>query len=348
MAGALQRIGYLKLVPKLLSDLGADAAEILEVSGLPLDGLDHAEGEIAYEAVATLIRACVERTRCGHFGLLLGHRAAAALSPEIIADILGRAPTLGTALSNVLRGQDRLANGAALYLLDRGDTIVCGFAIYQGASDVAAQLNDAVVAFAMGVLRRILSHHEMNEVYACLPRSAPREVGTYAACLGDVIQFGSQHAGLCLPKSLLDRGIPLAEPLPRDGTPPATNYELDLAVRLRRTLTVALLSDEFRLDRKVSRLGMPARTFHRRLATHGIGFRAMLDEVRFEIASELLLHSCLNICTVATILRYAETSVFTASFRRWTGCSPTAWQEKHGIDLKRMRHNPGMASRLRE
>jgi AraC-like DNA-binding protein len=348
MAGALQRIGYLTLVPKLLSDLGVDPAKILDVSGLPLDGLDHAEGEIAYEAVATLIRACVELTRCGHFGLLLGHRAAAALSPELIADILGRAPTLGTAFSNVLRRQDRLANGGALYLLDQSDTIVCGFAVYQSASNVAAQLNDAAVAVAIGMLRRILAQHEMNAVYACLPRSAPREVGTYAACLGNAIQFGSQHAGLCLPKTLLARELPLAEPLPGEGSPPATDHDLDLAVRLRRTLTVALLSDEFRLDRKVSRLGMPARTFHRRLATHGIGFRAMLDEVRFDIASELLLHSCLNICTVATILRYAETSVFTASFRRWTGCSPTAWQEKHGIDLKRTRHQPRIAGRLRE
>lgn len=348
MAGALQRIGYLKLVPKLLSDLGVDPAEILEISGLPSDGLDHTGGEIAYEAVAKLIRACVERTRCGHFGLLLGHRAADALSPALIADILGRAPTLGAALSNLLRRQDRLENGAALYLLDRGDTILCGFAVYQSASDVAAQLNDAAVAVAIGILRTILAHHEMNAVYACLPRGAPLAVGTYAACLGNVIQFGSQHAGLCLPKSFLERDIPMVEPLAREGTPPATDHDLDLAVRLRRTLTVALLSDEFRLDRKVSRLGMPARTLHRRLATHGIGFRAILDEVRFGIASELLLHSCLNICTVATILRYSEASVFTASFRRWTGCSPTAWQEKHGVDLKRPRHEPRIASRLRE
>jgi AraC-like DNA-binding protein len=338
MAGALQRIGYLTLVPKLLSDLGVDPAEILKISGLRPHGLDNANEAIPYDTVTTLIRACVERTGCGHFGLLLGHRVADALSLETVSDIFGPATTVGLALSNVVARQDRLASGTAVYLLDQGSTILCGFAIYQNSTDVAAQLNDLALAAGMGLLARILTPCEMSSIYVCLPRSAPREVGIYAAHLGNVIQFGSYYAGICLPKSLLDRPIAISHSGLVDDTPIQAKRDFGLALRLRQTLAVTLLNDEYRTNREVSRLGMPVRTFHRRLAKQGIGFQGMLDEVRLEIASELLLHTCLNISVIATILRYADTAVFTTSFRRWTGHSPTGWQEKHGVEVKRTRH----------
>jgi AraC-like DNA-binding protein len=51
-------------------------------------------------------------------------------------------------------------------------------------------------------------------------------------------------------------------------------------------------------------------------------FRAILDDVRAELARALLHDRTLSIADVAFFLQYSEQAAFHRSFRRWTGQTP--------------------------
>jgi AraC-like DNA-binding protein len=74
---------------------------------------------------------------------------------------------------------------------------------------------------------------------------------------------------------------------------------------------------------------MHRRTMHRHLQAEGRTFRQVADEVRFEIACDLLENTAMAIGQIAAVLRYSEASAFTRAFQRWSGQPPSAWRGNH-------------------
>jgi AraC-like DNA-binding protein len=67
----------------------------------------------------------------------------------------------------------------------------------------------------------------------------------------------------------------------------------------------------------------------RHLRTRGLTFRQVANEVRFEIACELLENTDMALGQIAATLKYSEPSAFTRAFRRWCGQSPSEWRASH-------------------
>ena len=76
-----------------------------------------------------------------------------------------------------------------------------------------------------------------------------------------------------------------------------------------------------RLDEVASKLGLTERTLSRRLATEGLTFGEILNQLRAELATSYLKEG-LPISEIAWLLGYRETSAFSAAFKRWSGASP--------------------------
>jgi AraC-like DNA-binding protein len=82
------------------------------------------------------------------------------------------------------------------------------------------------------------------------------------------------------------------------------------------------------------KLGMSQKTLARRLATNGLTFTRILDEMRYDLAKRYLGEANLPITTIAWLLGYQEMSAFTHAFRRWTGRTPTQARMKRGGSTK--------------
>jgi AraC-like DNA-binding protein len=98
-------------------------------------------------------------------------------------------------------------------------------------------------------------------------------------------------------------------------------------VALRGALYAGLLRNAVSGDDAARRLHLHRRTLNRRLKDAGTTFRQMLDEVRFELAREMLSDTSLHITEIAARLGYRMPSAFTRAFRRWSGNSPARWRE---------------------
>ena len=73
-------------------------------------------------------------------------------------------------------------------------------------------------------------------------------------------------------------------------------------------------------------LHMSERTLRRRLAEEGLWFRGLLDEIREQLAEELLITGGLSVAEVAERLGYVEVSSLSQAFRRWKGVGPRAYR----------------------
>jgi AraC-like DNA-binding protein len=98
---------------------------------------------------------------------------------------------------------------------------------------------------------------------------------------------------------------------------------------LRRVLRTELLRESCSAAGIARLFSMHRRTLHRHLRIEGLAFRQVANEVRFEIACDLLQNTDMALSQVAAVLRYSELSAFTRAFRRWSGDTPSAWRSTH-------------------
>ena len=332
----LQRIGFLAVVPELLRRDNVDPGEVLASVGLGADGLDDPEGMISYATMGRLLRACAERTACPHFGLRVGERAG-AMSLGLISEMMRNAPSLGAALRDLVIHQHRHARGAIVFLLDQGEDVLFGYAIYQADVEGARQIFDGAAAIGLSIVRNAIGATDGEAPRVLLSRPRPPDVDPYRQVFRARISFDQEATGVLIPRAWLDRPVAGADPERRarlirevDGYWQAGDY--DVVTVIRRAIAEGLLTGEINGEAIANRLGFSRRTLHRRLDAQGVSFQSLLNETRFEFGKQLLANTRLGVSHISLVLRYADPSVFTRAFARWSGLSPSGWRNLHGID----------------
>jgi AraC-like DNA-binding protein len=79
-------------------------------------------------------------------------------------------------------------------------------------------------------------------------------------------------------------------------------------------------------------LNMTTRTLHRRLDEKDLSFRALLTNLRKELADRYIGDPAYSMTGISFLLGYADTSAFSRAFKRWHGVSPT--ESRRGRDMK--------------
>jgi AraC-like DNA-binding protein len=103
---------------------------------------------------------------------------------------------------------------------------------------------------------------------------------------------------------------------------------VDLVPKLHRALRVLLIRGSSSGDSLAQLLSLHRRTLNRRLKGQGTTFQKLLDEVRLDVARQLLLSTRTPIDEIASALCYADVSAFMHAFRRWTGTTPALFRQE--------------------
>jgi AraC-like DNA-binding protein len=93
----------------------------------------------------------------------------------------------------------------------------------------------------------------------------------------------------------------------------------DFVATVRDHLAKELRGGSPTLDQCAKKMGMGARSLHRRLTESGTSHKKLLDEVRHHLALRYLDDRSLSIGEVGFLLGFADASAFYRAFRRWTG-----------------------------
>jgi AraC-like DNA-binding protein len=282
--------------------------------------------------LGTLISLCVARTTCSHFGLLVGQQGVLA-SLGVVGALVPRSQPAGRILKNLVRRLQRADATTAPKLTQHGDVARLSYPINQPEVENSDQIVDGAIATGLGVLR-VLFGSEWSPSAVLLPRAPPADLTPFTRFFGANVSFDAGTAALIFPASDLEQMITSGAILrrlfadrlwaPRNGA--ADSFGDDV----RRVLRARLPRENCSVEAIAAMFSMHPRTFSRRLRHEGLALSTMVDEIRFAIACRLLSQTGMTITQAARVLGFAETSVFTRAFRRWSGQTPTAWLRRGG------------------
>ena len=83
------------------------------------------------------------------------------------------------------------------------------------------------------------------------------------------------------------------------------------------------------IDKVAQLRGLSVRTLQRRLHDAGISYSELVEEVRYEMACDLLDSSEMRLAAIAKILGYKDPSSFSRAFKRWKAISPLNYRKSH-------------------
>jgi AraC-like DNA-binding protein len=322
-------LGVAKEIAPTLRDFGIDPDPVIREAGLDPRLFDDGANVIPHAALGRLLTLSVARTCCQHFGLLVGRRAT-ILSLGLVGRLMQQSDTLGDAMRALVSNLSIQNRGSVPSLTVSGDTALFTFSVYQPQAASADQIADGSLAVAVNALRSLCGD-DWNPTEVLLPRAAPVDQEPYRRHFRAPVRFNQESAIIVFPASDLDRRIPGADPMVREVLEERIDhlkhsqgavFSDDIRRLLRTRLTSARCSAEDIADL----LAMHRRTLSRRLKGSGMGYRAIANETRFEIARQLLQDTEVPLGQIAAALGYSEASAFTRAFRRWSGRTPTAWR----------------------
>ena len=172
-----------------------------------------------------------------------------------------------------------------------------------------------------------------NPTEVLLPRQLPQDSTPYDKFFQAPICFNADQSAIEFPRRWLACLIPNADPLLHDHLEREAN-ELHARQRksfvgeLRRLLRKSLAIHQSSVKDIASQLGMHERTLNRRLREEGTNFSKELEDIRYEVARQLLANTTKQLSQIATALDYADQTAFCRAFKRWSGYSPAEWRRQ--------------------
>jgi AraC-like DNA-binding protein len=326
-----QRVGPLVSLPGLLRELGADPAKVLARAGLAADALDEPERFVTASALGRLLQEAVKQTGCHHVGLLLGQRARLAHF-GLLGELMRYSATVGEAM-HMLAKHQRLNNRVgATYLLEHGDVATFGWTIYRRGVVARDQIYDGVLAMGLRLVAE-LRGGAIAPITVSLAHAPPADARPYRRAFHCAVRFDADQTAMFLPARVLAERVAHGDPARRAELEAraAAAAGTDIDAQVRAAIRLLLMRGSCSGDEAAAMLSMHRRTLNRRLAEIGTTYRAVLDDVRFETARELLEYTNIALIEIATTLGYEDASAFSRSFRRWAGCAPSQWRASRAI-----------------
>jgi AraC-like DNA-binding protein len=299
--------------------------------GLDLTLFDDPENTIPFAAMGRLLRSCAERIRCPHFGLLIGQRSGPSCL-GVLGELCQNMTDVSSALRTLIFHLHIHDRGATPALSVERGVAVLSYLIYQQGVEGLDQIYDGAIAVAFNILRALCGPIWLpTEVL--FSRRQPEDAAPYRKFFQAPLRFDREQTALVFPAKWLDSAVAGADPLLRQQIErriAEIEYldNRDLVGQLRRTLRILLITHRGSLDQVAELLSMHPRTLNRRLKARGATFQALADEIRYEIARQLVEHTQMSMSQIAATLDYADASAFTRAFRRWSGDTPAAWRAR--------------------
>jgi AraC-like DNA-binding protein len=314
-----------------LDELGVEASAVLQQVGIDARILASASNRLPFDVVGRLLAACATASGCPHFGLLLGIRSGAEAA-GVASDLARHAATVRDGLRQFIEHLHLHDRGGVAALNSSGtDYAELSYFIHYRDTPGMRPFLDASMAVACCVMRSFLGPlWAPSEV--TLAHVRPRHTGPYRAFFRAPLRFDAPYSALVFPAGDLDRPIAGSDPDERnrlsklvaelEATRPSTTRERALEAISRMMMAMPPSG-----DRVAQAVGIGRRRLRERLAAEGTSVKQLLEEVRCELARQLLDESHMPIGDIASALHYSKPGAFSRAFKRWTGRTPRQWRK---------------------
>ena len=331
--GGYDRAASTLALKPLLGEFGVDLQQVLAESGLPLDLFNNPDNLVPFRHGSRLLGLCVDRTGCPHLGLLIG-RQTALESLGFIADLVKAARDVRNALALLSRYLTLSDGGGLLTLSEDAHSASYHYALYEPGVERAEIVYEIVLATIWNIMRALCGSCWLPREIQ-FTRSRPADIHPYRSLLRSPLRFDCESSEVVFDRAWLDTPLRSADPqrlrsLETQARAIEAQATGDLPAQVRRILRRQLLSGRASMHHVAAELTMHRRTLDRKLKQHAISFQVLVDEVRYEVARQLLGDTVMPMIAIAHSLQFADASAFTRAFRRWSGMPPTRWRVRGG------------------
>lgn len=333
------RTAPLCAIPDLLATFGVEPTDVLASVGLDPALLDDPDAHIPFRTAGRALDACVLRTGCHHFGLLLGQQGGIK-TLGLVGLLLRQSTDVGSALRNAASYFHLHDRGGVAYIVIQEGIASIVYDIAEPGVDGSDQIADIAMAVGCNIMRSLCGA-KWNAAEVLFARRRPLDVRPYRRFFRAPVLFDAAHNALRFPATWLQQALPgsdstLRQILAEEVEWLDARYGKDFVAKVRRTVHTLLVTGPCTAARVAGVLSMHHRTLNRRLHEDGASFAALLADVRYDAARRLIEDTDMPIRQIAEVLGYAEISALTRAFRRWSGVSPTRWRAKaHGRSTRR-------------
>lgn len=179
--------------------------------------------------------------------------------------------------------------------------------------------------------------HAPGELECWFAHPQPRDMSAYLEAIPNAtLRFSAPCYGFSFNSKTLDERLDSADPKLHAIVHKYADLMLaelpstqTLAGDIRRMLPTELLRSRADAASVARKLHVSVRTLGRRLEEEGTSFKVLLNDVRRELALNMLVRGDLPIADVARQLDFADVSTFHRAFRRWTGQTPATYRSSH-------------------
>ena len=312
-----------------LEERGIDADRVLRLAELSREALASIENRLPHQTVRTLWEAAAEAVRDPSFGVHVAE-ALPVGAFDVLEYVLSTAETVGEGLSRLTRYIPLVHDRGTLEFVMEPEF----GRLVRRVPVVAPQYDE----FSMAVLlirSRQASGVGWSPASARFQHERTRGDGELSRVFGCPLAFGAaetemqipapvlaqphQHADAKLFSVLCRHADALLETMPAQGSLPA---------RVSSAITRRMATDLPTLATTATTVRIPERTLQRRLAEEGLSHSALVDDVRRALAVKYLGSANVSVTEIAYMLHFADPTVFSRAFKRWTGVSPAAYRKR--------------------
>jgi AraC-like DNA-binding protein len=170
------------------------------------------------------------------------------------------------------------------------------------------------------------------------PKPEPALAKRYEDFFACPVEFNASGSGVLLERSLLDTPLRQPDKLLLKTLENHANQQISslneatvsFSTQVKSHIRAQLNMGSARKELIADELGMTARTLQRKLLAEGSAYQQILNEIRLELASDLLNNSSLAIQDIAYNLGFSDGRSFHRSFKSWTGKTPGQFRsEQH-------------------
>ncbi|MGL4317327.1 MAG: AraC family transcriptional regulator [Pseudomonas sp.] len=323
----LTTLHTIALAVQVLVRSGVPVAQLLEGSGIAEDELSTPTRLVSHAQELRVLANAYGYSRDAALGLSLG-KCMHVSAYGILGYTMLASRTLGEALQLAVEHPALLGTYFQLSLQRVDDEVQLSASGYRYAPELSVFNTELCLVSLLTVVQDLLGE-AVRPRRLLLAYRSPLHAASYGEKLGCPVEFGAGSNALCFNPALLERPLRLADPVSHQhGLQQCLQLEAQLHSRqdlceLIRQQLASDLGQCTSLERVAARLHRSARTLRRHLQQLNTSFQHLLDEVRYDKARQLLMHTDLPIYLIAEQLGYSETASFRHAFQRWSGLAPS-------------------------
>lgn len=317
--------------PLLLLDyaarLGMDRNALVEVAGLSKQDLADPDSRIRTASMLKLWRAVIDRQDDSALGLHIGSTITAT-ELGLVGYAMYHARDLQDALRSLAR-YGRIISEAVRFKFEEHDEHA--ILVWQAHPSLVALRHpvECGIAIVVSVAREITGS-DLQPLQVDLPAPRPDLLADYRAAFRCPVLFDRSVGSVTFSRQQIELPTIASDAtlagylgeLAAITVRPLEERDASMIAAVRHVLWSLLPAGRADLWRTAAEMDISARTLQRRLGEEGSSFSRVLDDLRRDLANELLSDRKLAVSEVAFLLGYSEPSAFQRAFRRWYDVSP--------------------------